>query len=214
MIKEIERKGVPGLLMTPLLVAGIAAAGALVARSADFPVSPVGIIAGIVIFLASLLGFGGLLIVNPNEAKVLILFGRYAGSITRDSFRVVNPVAVEKKGSAAGRTKLAGASRRRTFGPAAFAPAPRSSTAIAARTADGAAQGVHKFLRFAPLFVVQLAVGVAVELRDCLIDGEGGNERDEPIQNQFRLHRTRECSWMQRLPLHSREIEARQHAVQ
>lgn len=97
MIKEFERKGVPGLLMTPLLVTGVGAAGALVARSADFPASPVGIIAGIVIFLASLIGFGGLLIVNPNEATVLILFGKYAGSITRDGFWWVNPFTVKKK---------------------------------------------------------------------------------------------------------------------
>jgi regulator of protease activity HflC (stomatin/prohibitin superfamily) len=83
--------------MTPLLIGGVGAAGALVARSADYPASPVAIVVGIVIFLASLIGFGGLLIVNPNEGKVLVLFGKYAGSITRDGFWWVNPFAVKRK---------------------------------------------------------------------------------------------------------------------
>jgi regulator of protease activity HflC (stomatin/prohibitin superfamily) len=45
---------------------------------------------------------GGLTVVNPNEARVLILFGNYSGRITRDGFWWVNPFAVKKKVSAAG----------------------------------------------------------------------------------------------------------------
>ena len=45
------------------------------------------------IALVLLLGFGyrGLTVVNPNEARALVLFGRYAGSLKQQGFWWVNP---------------------------------------------------------------------------------------------------------------------------
>lgn len=40
--------------------------------------------------------FSGLFIVNPNEAKVIILFGSYAGSVRKNGFFWVNPFFVNK----------------------------------------------------------------------------------------------------------------------
>ncbi len=47
------------------------------------------IVAGIII--------KGLTIINPNDSKVLILFGKYIGTIKKDGFFWVNPLAVRRK---------------------------------------------------------------------------------------------------------------------
>src|SRR6202007_3051264 len=39
----------------------------------------------------------GLVIVNPNESKVLTLFGKYVGTVKQDGFFWVNPLTVKKK---------------------------------------------------------------------------------------------------------------------
>ena len=39
----------------------------------------------------------GLVIVNPNDARVLVLFGKYTGSIKKDGFFWVNPLASKRK---------------------------------------------------------------------------------------------------------------------
>lgn len=97
MIKEIERKALPGLPMFLLLLVLSGTAIALIVRSANYPAAPVGIVAGALLFIAAMIAFGGLTIVNPNEARVLILFGTYAGSVTADGFWWVNPFTVKKK---------------------------------------------------------------------------------------------------------------------
>lgn len=45
----------------------------------------------ILIFLACCIGFGGLKIINPNEALVLALFGNYYGTLKQDGYFFVNP---------------------------------------------------------------------------------------------------------------------------
>ncbi|MCC8425466.1 SPFH domain-containing protein [Mucilaginibacter sp. UR6-11] len=39
----------------------------------------------------------GLIIVNPNESKVLTLFGKYIGTVKKDGFFWVNPLTIKKK---------------------------------------------------------------------------------------------------------------------
>src|SRR5579872_4262614 len=39
----------------------------------------------------------GLVIVNPNESKVLTLFGKYVGTVKQDGFFWVNPFTVKKR---------------------------------------------------------------------------------------------------------------------
>jgi len=49
------------------------------------------------IFIASLIMFGGLTIIQPNESVVLILFGKYTGTIRESGFWYVNPFTTKKK---------------------------------------------------------------------------------------------------------------------
>jgi regulator of protease activity HflC (stomatin/prohibitin superfamily) len=53
-----------------------------------------GVIISIVNFVLVL---PGLVIVNPNESKVLTLFGSYVGTVKKDGFFWVNPFTVKKK---------------------------------------------------------------------------------------------------------------------
>ncbi len=80
----------PGLLMLPVLL--IAAAAffrfGIVALERGTPIS------GVLFLLAgalSLFCLGGLFVVNPNEARVLQLFGDYVGTVRDDGLRWANP---------------------------------------------------------------------------------------------------------------------------
>ena len=52
---------------------------------------------GIVLLILSILVFAGLFIVNPNDAKVLVLFGSYVGSVRNYGFYWANPFLIKRK---------------------------------------------------------------------------------------------------------------------
>ncbi len=51
----------------------------------------------VILLLFDLVCFGGLFIVNPNEAKVLQLFGRYVGTVRDPGWKWANPLYTKKK---------------------------------------------------------------------------------------------------------------------
>lgn len=51
----------------------------------------------IIVAVNFILVLPGLVIVNPNESKVLTLFGKYVGTVKRDGFFWVNPFTVKKR---------------------------------------------------------------------------------------------------------------------
>jgi hypothetical protein len=50
-----------------------------------------------VFFLAAIIILAGLFVVNPNDARVMLLFGKYAGSVRQNGFFWANPFFVKKK---------------------------------------------------------------------------------------------------------------------
>ncbi len=57
-----------------------------------------GFVAPLIVFgLISILAFAGLFIVNPNDAKVMVLFGKYAGTARQNGFFWANPFLIKKK---------------------------------------------------------------------------------------------------------------------
>jgi regulator of protease activity HflC (stomatin/prohibitin superfamily) len=54
-------------------------------------------VVGIVLIVVGAVVFAGLFIVQPNEARVLILFGRYIGSVTEAGWWWCNPFAKKQK---------------------------------------------------------------------------------------------------------------------
>lgn len=87
---ETVKSTLPGLLMLPVfLVAGAAFFRfAIFAFQAENP--PLGLMWGFAGFVA-LFCLSGLFVVNPNEARVLQLFGDYVGTVKEDGLRWANP---------------------------------------------------------------------------------------------------------------------------
>jgi regulator of protease activity HflC (stomatin/prohibitin superfamily) len=75
----------------------LAAAITLFILNADGSNAWMTILAVVLIIADSILVFPGLFIVNPNEAKVMVLFGKYAGTVRQNGFFWANPFFIKKK---------------------------------------------------------------------------------------------------------------------
>jgi regulator of protease activity HflC (stomatin/prohibitin superfamily) len=96
MIRERENAAIPGL---PVLLGGILLIGASIYQVIEGAkhASPPTIIGWILVLVGSVLLLAGLFVVNPNEGKVLQLFGRYAGTVKRPGLRWANPFYTKKR---------------------------------------------------------------------------------------------------------------------
>jgi regulator of protease activity HflC (stomatin/prohibitin superfamily) len=84
----------PGL-PTFVGVAAVMAVGIALTATAGTNGGPV--VVGIIVIVIAGFGFGGFFVVQPNEARVLILFGRYIGSVTEAGWWWCNPFAKKQK---------------------------------------------------------------------------------------------------------------------
>jgi regulator of protease activity HflC (stomatin/prohibitin superfamily) len=98
MIRERAKSTLSGWLMVPVLLAALVVAILLVAVEASRTPDPEPILAlwllAIPFILVLALGF---FVVNPNEARVLTLFGRYSGSVKTDGFHWANPLLRKRR---------------------------------------------------------------------------------------------------------------------
>jgi regulator of protease activity HflC (stomatin/prohibitin superfamily) len=92
MLSEKVIRGVPGWLMVFLLLIVLIGTIVLLA-SAIRAEDAVQIILWIIVFLFDAFCWAGLTVVNPNEAKVVQLFGVYKGSIKEQGLWWVNPLS-------------------------------------------------------------------------------------------------------------------------
>ncbi|MBK8978540.1 MAG: SPFH domain-containing protein [Planctomycetes bacterium] len=93
-------RSLPGVPMLLLGVALLPVAAWTFVRAADAhdlgrPVWP-WVVAGIVLVLGAILELCGLVLVEPNQSRAVLLFGRYKGTIRRDGFHWVNPFTVRR----------------------------------------------------------------------------------------------------------------------
>jgi regulator of protease activity HflC (stomatin/prohibitin superfamily) len=98
MVREQLRSTLSGWVMVPVIVFGSGGAlWAIIAEAQKGPDSSVAMIVlwSLVLFVVSCCS-GGFFIINPNEAKVLTLFGRYWGSVKRDGFHWANPLLTKR----------------------------------------------------------------------------------------------------------------------
>lgn len=104
-IKKITAKElnpVNGVLMLFALILMVLASvalcvfGGILIETPDFPIAlAVAIfVVGILAIIIFSIMFGGLKIVQPNEAKVFTLFGKYYGTISKSGFFYINPFCV------------------------------------------------------------------------------------------------------------------------
>src|SRR5689334_21890382 len=96
MIRERENEALPGL---PVMIGGLAlivgSIYQLIQEAREG--SAVAMIVWIVVLIGSILLLAGLFVVNPNEAKVLQFFGRYAGTVKQPGLRWANPFYTKKR---------------------------------------------------------------------------------------------------------------------
>lgn len=96
MIREIPKRGLPGLptvlVLLPLI--GVVIWRIIVSANTGDDAAAWYLVPSMLVLLTCL---GGLVIVHPNEARVLVLFGKYAGSLRHDGFWWVNPFMEKKK---------------------------------------------------------------------------------------------------------------------
>ena len=96
MLREIEIKGLPGWPMLFLLVALLIASPIAVVRLATAD-SAAGALASSLVFAGALVCLFGLTVVNPNQARVVQVFGRYHGSVKVQGLRWVNPFSTRRR---------------------------------------------------------------------------------------------------------------------
>lgn len=81
-------------LVVLLAVAAIAAYRLLASVQAN---EPLWAIVWVLVIAVAFLGLAGLFVVNPNDARVLTLFGKYTGTVKEAGFWFANPFAVKKR---------------------------------------------------------------------------------------------------------------------
>ncbi len=95
MYREKSYPASNGLVVLLVLLLIIAAGLALMVREFQAGNEPTGLVYTLVVVIASFL-LAGLFIVNPNEAKALVLFGTYKGTVKQDGFWWANPFMSKK----------------------------------------------------------------------------------------------------------------------
>lgn len=96
MIREKEFNGRPGIGMLLLFLVLLLGSIALLIYSVDRGMGGMATVGGLTM-LGSIFGLCGVFIVNPNEAKVLQLFGDYVGTARRPGLRWANPFYSKRK---------------------------------------------------------------------------------------------------------------------
>jgi regulator of protease activity HflC (stomatin/prohibitin superfamily) len=96
MTRELVRKPAPGGAVLMLVVVLFAVALFLVISGARSDHAPTALTGVFVLVVAGFLS-AGLFIVQPNQAAVLVFFGKYVGSTKTNGFWWVNPFTVRKK---------------------------------------------------------------------------------------------------------------------
>jgi regulator of protease activity HflC (stomatin/prohibitin superfamily) len=96
MLRENEIKATNGLMV--LLLGILALAGSVAGMIAAATVEQGALVAvGGLVLLTTIILLCGLFTVNPNEAKVLTLFGKYVGSVREAGLWFANPFYMKKK---------------------------------------------------------------------------------------------------------------------
>jgi regulator of protease activity HflC (stomatin/prohibitin superfamily) len=96
MIREKELHPPSGITVLLFLVPALVASAAMLVISVGIGQPVLILVCGFVVILIGFL-FAGLFVVNPNEAKVLQLFGTYMGSAREPGLRWANPFYMKKK---------------------------------------------------------------------------------------------------------------------
>jgi SPFH domain / Band 7 family len=96
MIRETTRSTAPGLLMLVAFLGLFVLAEFSVFRSVGFE-NPWGVVLGVLVLAATGVACAGVFVVNPNEGRVLQLFGAYRGTVRTSGLRWANPFFTKRR---------------------------------------------------------------------------------------------------------------------
>ncbi len=96
MLREKEHRSTHGLFALLMGIAILAMSVVGLISTANAENAP-GIVAWTVLMVAVCIGFAGLFTVNPNEARVLTLFGKYVGTVREAGLWFANPFYAKKR---------------------------------------------------------------------------------------------------------------------
>ncbi|MBC7893829.1 MAG: SPFH domain-containing protein [Cytophagaceae bacterium] len=96
MYREITRKGTPGLLVLFVFLAIGGVATWRLIESARV-LNPLAVALWVLVLIAVILGLSGLFAVQPNDGKVLTLFGKYMGTVREQGLWWANPFYSKKR---------------------------------------------------------------------------------------------------------------------
>jgi regulator of protease activity HflC (stomatin/prohibitin superfamily) len=94
--EHIVRPAPGAPMLAFLLVAKLAAFAGIIYGANQRDPDPLVIVSGIVVILAAFVALFGLMVVSPNDSKVLVLFGSYQGVVKEPGFYWVNPFNSKK----------------------------------------------------------------------------------------------------------------------
>src|SRR5262245_61920076 len=96
MSQEREIRGVSGWVMVAVLIAVVAGSVYGFVQAARVASAPL-IVGWMLVIVVACVSFAGLTVVNPNEARVVTLFGVYKGSIKTAGLWWVNPLTSRRR---------------------------------------------------------------------------------------------------------------------
>src|SRR5512134_2803685 len=96
MIRERERQAASGLGMLFILLSLMLFTAYAFVQAIRWQ-SPVVVVAAILVEIALVLALCGLFVVNPNEGRVLQLFGDYRGTVKQAGLRWANPFLTKRR---------------------------------------------------------------------------------------------------------------------
>ncbi|MBM3751684.1 MAG: SPFH domain-containing protein [Acidimicrobiia bacterium] len=96
MVQERVRSSVSGWVMLPVLVGLVAVSVWQIVGAAQGEPNILAIVAWAIVALVTSVCLGGFFVVDPNEAKVLTLFGKYWGTVKQDGFHWANPLLTKR----------------------------------------------------------------------------------------------------------------------
>ena len=96
MLQEKVAKGWSGWVMVGVLLAALAGSIVVLASSSDVQETAWLVTAVVVVLALDGVGWFGFTVVTPNTARVVLLFGKYLGSIKTPGFWWVNPLTTRR----------------------------------------------------------------------------------------------------------------------
>jgi len=97
MVQERVRASISGWIMVPVLTVLLGApTWQIVVAAQASPANFWGVILWSVVLTVGCVCLGGFFVVDPNEAKVMTLFGKYWGTVKQDGFHWANPLLTKR----------------------------------------------------------------------------------------------------------------------